>query len=273
MKRRQIGTLLGFCILAGTMAAPARAQSEKRAVRLNVDLREAPKRIFHAQMEFSVAPGPLTLVYPEWIPGEHSPNGPIADLTGLKFRAGDKEIPWRRDSVDMFAFHCEIPAGVSRLQVSLDYLSPTSATSTSAKPSATSQMAVLNWYMVVLYPQGMKTDDLTYSATLRLPAGWKFGTALPVAKETPDGIEFQPATLTRLVDSPVITGAYLKTIELTKGQQPEHRIHIAADGPADIEATPEQVQHWKQLVAETGKLCESSACEPHMRIKQHIGGF
>jgi predicted metalloprotease with PDZ domain len=262
MNSLKVRAFLAVLIFAMSLAASLQAQTApisvsspvSSPVRLAVDLREAPKHIFHAKLEFPVAPGPLTLVYPKWIPGEHSPNGPIADLTGLIFHVGGKEIPWRRDDVDMFAFHCEIPAGAAALEVSLDYLSPIAAVGDSIKSSATSQLALLNWYLVVLYPQGMKTDDLTYTASLRLPAGWKYGTALPVARETADGVEFQPATLTRLVDSPVLAGRYLRTIELSKGQPPEHRIHIAGDTAAAIEATPEQVQHWKQLVAETGAI-------------------
>ena len=104
--------------------APARAQDARKPVRLTVDMRDATKHIFHAKLMFPAAAGPLTLVYPKWIPGEHSPVGPIVNLTGLFFRAGGKEIEWRRDDADMFAFHCQIPAGANELEVSLDYISP-----------------------------------------------------------------------------------------------------------------------------------------------------
>lgn len=235
-------------------ASPLTAQETRKPIRLAVDLREAPKRIYHAKMEFPVAAGPLTLVYPKWIPGEHGPNGPIMDATGLKFYSAGKEIPWLRDDVDMFAFHCDVPAGANTLEVSLDYLSPAAAPGFSNSPAATAQIGVLNWNLVLLYPLGPKSDDLTYVASLRIPVGWKYGTALPVERETPEAIEFKPASLTTLVDSTVLAGAYLRTIELSKGQRPEHRIHIAADSAAASEATPEQVQHLRQLVAETGIL-------------------
>jgi predicted metalloprotease with PDZ domain len=233
---------------------PLPAQEAHKAIHIAVDLREAPKRIYHAKMEFPVAAGPLTLVYPKWIPGEHGPNGPIVDVTGVKFRAGGKEIPWLRDDVDMFAFHCNVPAGANMLEVSLDFLSPAAAPGFSNSPTATAQIGILNWNLVLLYPLGPKSDDLTYVASLRIPAGWKYGTALPVERETSEGIEFKPASLTTLVDSTVLTGAFLRTFELSKGQRPEHRIHIAADSAAAAEATPEQVQHLRQLVAETGVL-------------------
>jgi predicted metalloprotease with PDZ domain len=244
--------LTPFLLFSFVISLPA--QEARKPIKLAVDLREAPKYIYHAQMEFPVTPGPLTLLYPKWIPGEHGPNGPIVDLTGVKFRAGGKEIPWQRDDVDMFAFHCDVPAGVDTLEVALDYLSPNESAGLPARPTATSQIAVLNWYLVVLYPKGPKSDDLTYTASLRLPSGWKYGTALPVARETAEAIEFQPASLTTLMDSPLVAGAYLRTIELSKGQQPEHRIHIAADSAAANEASSAQVQHLRQLVAETGAL-------------------
>jgi len=230
------------------------AQTAKNPARLDVDLRDAPLHIFHAKLTLPVGPGPLTLVYPKWIPGEHSPTGPIADLVGLKITAEGKEVPWRRDDVDMYAFHLDVPAGVDSLNLSYDYLSPAEATESRERPSSTAKLAVLNWYMVTLYPQGQKTDDLTYVATLRLPAGWKYGTALPVAKESAELIEFAPASLTTVIDSPVIAGVYLRHIDLSPGQTPPHTVHVAADGPAPLEATPVEVQHLRQLVAETGAL-------------------
>jgi predicted metalloprotease with PDZ domain len=230
------------------------AQGSPEAVRISVDLREAPRHIFHAKLVFPAKPGPLTLVYPKWIQGEHSPTGPIVDLTGLKMSTGGKEVAWRRDAVDMYAFHIDVPESANSLEVSLDYLSPAEASSSRERPAATAQVAVLNWYVVTLYPQGPKTDDLTYTASLQLPAGWKYGTALPVAKETPGAIEFAPASLTTLIDSPVISGAFLRNIDLAPGQKPEHYIHVAADGAVSLEASRAEVQHMRQLVAETGAL-------------------
>ena len=236
------------------LPAAAHAQDSRRPVRLAVDLRDATKHIFHAKVTLPVTAGPLTLVYPKWIPGEHSPIGPIVNLTGVKFRANGKEIDWRRDNEDMFAFHCQIPAAVIELEVSLDYVSPSGPTAGRENPSATAQLAILNWYTVLLYPQGAKSDDLTYSATLQVPSGWKFGTALPIASEASGTIEFQPASLTTLVDSPVLMGAHMRTIDLSPGQKPEHHIHIAAETESGLELTPETIQEWRQLVAETGAI-------------------
>jgi len=248
---RFLGVLAILLIFGACQAA---AQTAQNPARLDVDLREAPKHIFHANLTLPVKSGPLTLLYPKWIPGEHSPTGPIVDLVGLKITAAGKEVSWRRDDVDMYAFHVNVPAGADTLSLSYDYLSPAEATGSRERPSSTAKLTVLNWYMVTLYPQGPKTDDLTYVATLRLPAGWKYGTALPVAKESPESIEFAPASLTTVIDSPVIAGVYLRHIDLSPGQTPPHAVHVAADGPAPLEASPVEMQHLRQLVAETGAL-------------------
>jgi predicted metalloprotease with PDZ domain len=245
-------SFLAVLVLLG--ATQGYAQNALNPAHLDVDLREAPKHIFHANLTLPVRPGPITLVYPKWIPGEHSPTGPIADLVGLKITAAGKEVSWRRDDVDMFAFHMDVPPGVDTLNLSYDYLSPAEANGSRERPSSTAKLAVLNWYLLTLYPQGPKTDDLTYVATLRLPQGWKYGTALPVDKESPDVIEFAPASLTTVIDSPVIAGIYLRHIDLSPAQTPPHTIHVVADGSAPLEASPVEVQHLRQLVAETGAL-------------------
>jgi predicted metalloprotease with PDZ domain len=234
----------------------ALGQTAKNPARLSVDLRDAPKRIFHAKLTLPVNAGPLTLVYPKWIPGEHAPTGPIMDLTGLFFRAGGKEIAWQRDDVDMYAMHVQIPPGAKELEVSLDYVSPSGSSGGRENASATAQLALLDWYTVLLYPYapGVKSDDLSYTASLRLPAGWKYGTALEAASEHGEEIEFKPVSLTMLVDSPVIAGAHTRTIDISPGQKPEHHVHIAAESEAGLEVPTETVQQWKQLVAETGAL-------------------
>ena len=228
----------------------ATAQTADDPARIDVDLRDAAKYVFHARLSLPVKPGPMTVVYPKWIPGDHSPVGPIFDLTGLKITAGGKEVAWKRDDVDMFAFHLDVPNEANRIEIKLDYLSPAEANGSREDPAATSQLAVLNWYLVMLYPQGTKSDDITYVPSLRLPAGWKYGTALPVMKEAPGEIEFAPATLTTVMDSPVIAGAFFKDIDLSPGQNPRHTLHIAADGPAALEPSTAEVQHLRQLIAE-----------------------
>jgi predicted metalloprotease with PDZ domain len=241
---------LAGCV--GLLATAAYAQNG--SIALHVDATDVARKILHARLEIPAQPGNLTLVYPKWIPGEHGPTGPINQLTGIKMSAGGKPLAWQRDNVDMYAFHLTVPAGANNVEVALDFLLPSGEGQYSAGPSLTAQLLDLSWNQVLLYPQGAKADDIQFAATLHLPAGWEFGTALPLARETPDGLEFSPVTLERLVDSPLIAGHYFRTIDLTPGQNPTHYIHMVADSAAALDMKPEDIQHFQRLVAETGTL-------------------
>ncbi|MGH9354474.1 MAG: M61 family peptidase, partial [Terriglobia bacterium] len=200
-------------------------------------------------------PGPLTLYYPKWIPGEHAPDGPILNLTGLKFSANGEPVRWRRDLLDMFAFHVTVPAGAATLDVKLDYIEPEATSGFSAGASATDKLLVLSWNQNLLYPSGMRAQEIIYHPTLRLPEGWKFGTALPVEKQSGSGIEFKPVALNRLVDSPVIAGQYLRVVNVTPPGEPiHHEMDIAADSEAALDISPTLVGNYTNLVAQTWAL-------------------
>jgi hypothetical protein len=143
--------------LAALVWLPLYAQNP---VRLRVDATDAPRRLFHVRMSIPARPGPMTLLYPEWIPGEHAPTGPIVNLVGLKIQAGGRPVAWRRDSVNMYAFHIDVPAGASSVDAAFDFISPPEEAGFSAGSSATSELAVLNWNQLVLYPQGAQADSL-----------------------------------------------------------------------------------------------------------------
>jgi predicted metalloprotease with PDZ domain len=228
-------------------------------VTLFVDATSTPRKIFHAKLKIPASPGDLTLYYPKWIPGEHAPDGPVIDLAGLKFTAGGKTLKWRRDLLDGFTIHVDVPAGEKEVNAELDFLSPaTFESGFSAGSSATDKMAVISWNQVLLYPKGWKSDDIIYVATLKLPAGWKYGTPLPIASTSLTGqngdtqIVFQPASLTTLVDSPVITGEFLKVVKLA--DDPLVEMDVAADSAAALAAPPEVWDHYKNLVEQANKL-------------------
>ena len=107
----RVYTAFVFSLLIGTLGLKAQTQ---HPITLNVDATQAAQDIIHTQMTIPVSPGPLTLYYPKWIPGEHAPDGPIVNLTGLKFSGNGKTIEWHRDLVDMFAFHLNVPQGVNK---------------------------------------------------------------------------------------------------------------------------------------------------------------
>lgn len=223
---------------------------------LSVDATDAPRKIFHAQLTIPATPGTLTLYYPKWIPGEHAPSGPAIDLTGLKFTGNGQLLKWRRDLADNWTVHIEVPAGVQEVHATLDYVSPMESDQSlfSAGASATQKMSVITWNQLLLYPQGWTADQLTYSASLRLPAGWKFGTALPVASKSGDEIHFEPVSLYTLVDSPAITGEFLKVVPLNEGQNPPVEMDIAADSAIALDAPQEVWNEYSNLVKQATTL-------------------
>ena len=234
-------------------ALTAAAQVAAPTVNLSVDATTAARKIFHAQLTIPASPGTLTLYYPKWIPGEHGPTGPIETLAGLGFTANGRVLEWRRDLLDGWTFHVEVPQGVSMVEAHLDYISPTSAEGIyTGGETATAKMAILNWNALLLYPAGWTTDELRYQARLQLPEGWKFATALPVASPATSEINFQVASLTTLIDSPVITGEYLRIVPLA--ENPRQELDIAADSPAALDAPEEVFDHYKSLTDQAFKL-------------------
>ena len=222
-------------------------------VTISVDATHAPRKIFHATLKIPAAPGDLTLYYPKWIPGEHAPDGPVVDLAGLFFRANGVLLKWRRDTLDGFTIHVEVPAGVSEITADLDFLSPaTFEGGFSAGSSATDKLAVISWNQVLLYPKGYKSDDINYTASLTLPEGWKFGTPLPISSQSGNEIHFSTVSLTTLVDSPVISGEFLKVVPLAK--DPVTEMDIAADSAAALDAPQSVWDHYVSLVEQAQKL-------------------
>jgi predicted metalloprotease with PDZ domain len=245
MERSSLRSLVSL-VIALALAAPAALAGE--TIPVTVDATKTQQKILRAHEVIPVQPGPLTLYYPKWIPGAHGPDGPITSLSGLKFEAAGKAIPWQRDLLDVFTFHLEIPAGVSQLDASYDFIEPDGG-------SATDKLMVLEWNEVVLYPAGVPAQQLNYEAKLLLPDGWKFGTSLPVESQSGNQVSFKPISLDMLVDSPVISGEYYRVIDITPPDEPiHHEIDMAADSEAALKMSPENQKEMINLVAESGKL-------------------
>ena len=237
--------LLMLLLLLQLCAVIALGQ-ESVSIRMNVDATDAARNVLHTTLTIPVKPGPLSLFYPKWIPGEHSPTGPINDMVGLRLSGNGKAIPWQRDAVEMFAFYCEVPAGVSELKVTFDDVSQP-ATTMSAR------LARVKWNRVLLYPRGMSSDAIRVEASIKLPGGWKFATSLAVSRERRDEVEFKEVSLTELVDSPLIAGANFRKVTLASAPQ-LHEMDIAADSPAALEVKPETLLGWQNLVKEANAL-------------------
>jgi predicted metalloprotease with PDZ domain len=255
---------LAGLVLAATL--PLHAQSANNPIRLSVDLTDAPRKMIHAQMTIPVKPGPLTLLYAKWIPGEHMPDGPIDELAGLSITANGRQLAWVRDGVNLYAIRVTVPAGVTKLDVKDDFLATAPPSGFSAGASTSANLAILSWNEVVLYPAGHAPADLDVRAAVTLPEGWKYATALPRAapgKESDtepgaDGsVHFNAVSLAELVDSPLLTGRYFVQFDLAPEVTPQHYLDIAADGPEDLKLPPETLAGYSNLVRETGALYQS----------------
>jgi predicted metalloprotease with PDZ domain len=248
------------CLLVMLVVAPAQAQSmASRPIRISVDATHASsQKILHADLEIPALPGPLTLYYPKWMPADHSPDGPIANLAGLRFAAGGKELPWRRDLVDMYTFHVEVPGGASAVTAHVDFLLSAPGPTIDFAASSSAHLLILMWNEVLLYPAGRPASQIVFQSSLWLPRGWKFNTALPVASQSGDKVDFAPVPLDLLVDSPVQSGEFIRVIPLTKaGQSPPNELDIAADDAWALEISPALIEKYKQLVTQADALYQS----------------
>ncbi|HEY1901240.1 MAG TPA: M61 family peptidase [Terracidiphilus sp.] len=245
MQRSSFRSLL---FLASVVALTASAALGAETIALTVDATKTPEKLLRVHEVIPVQPGPLTVYYPKWIPGEHGPEGPITGVTGLKFEAGGKTIPWQRDLLDVFTFHVNIPDGVSQLDADFDFIEPEGN-------SATDKLTVLEWNDALLYPAGTPAQQLTYDAKLILPDGWKFGTSLPIENQSGSQIDFKPISLDMLVDSPVIAGQYYRAIDITPPGEPiHHELDLVADSEIALNISQDNQKEMTNLVAESGKL-------------------
>jgi len=255
------GSVLGL-MFAAALSLPA--QTASNPIHITVDLTEAPRKLIHAHMTIPVSPGPLTLLYPKWIPGEHMPDGPIDDLAGLFITANGQQLSWVRDDVNMYAIHLTVPEGVTELEVKDDFLATAGAMGFSAGASTSANLAMLSWNELILYPAGHKDDaDIYVEPSVVLPQGWQYGTALTKAGGDNGHLDFATVSLEQLIDSPLLTGRYFVEIPLASEVTPKHFLDIAADGPEDLKLTPETINGYSNLVRETGALYQSRHYESY----------
>jgi len=247
--------ILGLLVLVGS--APTLGATAP--IVLSVDVSEAPRHLFHARITIPAQPGPLTLVYPKWMPGEHAPTGPVVDIVGLRLTAGGKPLAWRRDPADMFLYNVEVPVGATAVEVALDFVTPSATKGFSDGASASSNLVVLSWNQVLLYPAGPKADEIPLRAELLLPDGWSYGTSL-IEEGGPSAaaagpVHFKQVSLTTLVDSPVLAGVFFRTVPLSPADDERPAfLHLAAESEAALQAKPEVIDHYKRLVAEAAAL-------------------
>ncbi|MFZ5667881.1 MAG: M61 family metallopeptidase [Pseudomonadota bacterium] len=222
-------------------------------LKLTVDLTDLDRRIFRARQTVPVSgPGPLTLMYPEWLPGKHAPRGAVDKLAGLTITAGGKPVAWRRDPVDMFAFHVEVPAGVEALELEFQFLTPTATDQ--GRVTVTQEMLNLQWEMVAFYPAGWFTRRVMIAPTVILPKDWKFGAALDVDVQDGQRVSFRPVSFETLIDSPMFAGRWFRQVDLDPGGRSPVRLNIVADREALLDFTDDQIQKHRNLVVQADRL-------------------
>jgi predicted metalloprotease with PDZ domain len=222
------------------------------AIRLVVDATDVTRHIFRVKETIPVQSGPLTLLYPKWLPGTHSPTGRIDALAGLMIQADGRRVKWVRDTVDVYAFHVDVPAGATNLDLEFQFLS--AGDGNEGRVVMTPEMLNLQWTSVVLYPAGHFVRQVTFEPGIMLPDGWQFATALETASTNGPLATFNPVSLETLVDSPVFAGRYVKRVELDASAPGPVRLNVFADRPDLLEAKPDHVDAHRALVTQAYKL-------------------
>ena len=272
----------GFTQSAGPQPLPMPAQiAEPKdvpyhgAIRLSVDATDIERHIFSVRETIPVRPGePIVLLYPQWLPGNHSPSGRVDKLAGLLIHANGARVEWRRDPVDVFAFHVDVPADTAALEVEFQFTSSVDASE--GRVVMTPDMLNLQWNAVALYPAGYFARQITVEPSVRLPEGWQFATSLETASSSGGVSTFKPVSLDTLVDSPIFAGRYFKRLDLDPaGPVPVH-LSMVADRADLLEVKPEQLEAHRALVRQAYKLYGSHHYDHYdflLALTVHMGGI
>jgi predicted metalloprotease with PDZ domain len=239
--------------LASTLfALPAFAaatQPSKPVIQITADLSDAPRKLYHAEIDIPVTPGVVNLTTPEWIPGNHRPTGPADQITGVVFSANGQPLKWRRDDTDLYQFHVTVPAGVTTLHAHLDCI---------VLARVSQKLAVLEWEKLLLYPANTPVKEIPIQPSVTVPAGWGIGTALTPTDgydpQHPKGgtTHYAATNVEQLEDSPVIAGEYFHEFALAPEVTPKHYIDVVSDLPEDSNLRPSLLAELNNLVRETG---------------------
>ena len=239
---------------------------------LAVNATDVARGIFRVHETIPVAAaGRLYLLYPQWLPGNHAPRGPIDDIAGLAISANGQPLAWKRDPVDVYAIQVGVPDGVRAIELAFDYVSPVAATQ--GRVVMTSDLLSLQWNLVAFYPAGYFTRRIMVAPTVTLPAGWNYGTALEPLSDKPGGpVAFRPVDFETLVDSPMLAGRWFRKVQLS----PRVRLDIAADRPDELQANEAQLQAHRRLVEQAVKLFGAEHYDHYdflLSISDRLGGI
>jgi predicted metalloprotease with PDZ domain len=245
---------LGLVAIPGhaDVPAPQNTPYAPGTLQIHVDATDLAHRVFRVHEVVPAVPGPLTLLYPQWIPGNHSPTGPIDKMAGLVVKANGRTLTWTRDQYNVYAFRVDVPQGASSVEVDFQYLSPQSPRE--GRVVMTPEMLDLQWNANALYPAGHYARNIQVDPSATFPAGWQIGTALEVASRDGDTVHFKPINFDDLVDSPIYAGKYFKRLDLDPGAKAAVHLDIVADDPKFLEVTPEQLKIHRNVVQQMYKL-------------------
>lgn len=220
---------------------------------IEVDATDVDRRIVSIKQSIPVAgPGPLVLLYPQWIPGNHGPSGPVDDISDLQITANGQALRWVRNTVSTSAFQVEVPVGASTVDVAFKWLTPID--SAQGRVVITDEMLNIQWEKAVLYPAGYYTRQITMRPTLRLPAGWQYGTALDTVSFQNGVATFAPISLDHFADSPLFAGAHYRQIDLDPGGRSPVRLNVVADNADMLAATDAHIEQHRDLVDQADRL-------------------
>ena len=221
-------------------------------IKLSVDATDVTRGIFRVRETVPASPGPMTLLYPNWIPGHHAPRGPMEKLAGLVIRANGEQLDWKRDAIDMAAIHVVAPRGAKSLDIEFQYLSPTEPSE--GRIEATPEIVNIQWNDVSLYPAGYYASRIPVEASVVLPAGWKYGTALRAKSSRGDETTFGRVSYETLIDSPIFAGRYFRALDLDPGAKAPVVVAIVADEPDFLRITQAGVDAHRELVRQADRL-------------------
>jgi predicted metalloprotease with PDZ domain len=244
-------------------------------IRLNVDATDLDRHIFNVQETIPVRPGEsIVLLYPQWAPGNHAPSGRVDKLAGLIIQANGSRVQWVRDPVDVFAFHVNVPAGATKLDITFQFTSPTDTSE--GRVVMTPDMLNLQWNAVALYPAGYFARQIMIEPSVRLPEGWQFATALETASSNGGVTTLKPVSFDTLADSPMFAGRYFKRLDLDPGGRAPVHLNIVADRADLLEVKPEQLEAHRALVQQAYKLYGSHHYDHYdilLALTDHLGGI
>ncbi len=244
-------------------------------VKLSVDISDNARRIAAVHEEIPVIKGAkeLVLLYPQWIPGNHSPTGPISKLGGIVTTVDGTRVQWVRDRVNVYAFHVPLALGAKTVGLDFQYLSP--IRQAEGRIQISNEIADLDWNEVLMYPAGYFSRQIPFDTTIKLPDGWKYATALETDTATGSTVVFKQTTLNTLVDSPLYAGNHSKRIDLSPTATDIVHLDVFADKEENLEVTPEELELHKRLAMEADKLYGSHHYDHYdflLLLSDKVGG-